>query len=212
MTACSKIALAAAYLVTCFAQIIKDCENSGNGFGQRDESDENFGHYNRSATDGDERVSFVKTAIGQRLHHLYFWHLADLMGVLKNVLNVLSPEVAADSDTVPRETTSTQRARVNRRNSVNVDEDKDERRAKKKFREALELSLKDIGEGLKGGNKVRAISALRVAIRAEEQQMMSLKFKCLTCTADEKAICEELMAHHGNRLAEYEIEMADLKV
>jgi hypothetical protein len=113
---------------------------------------------------------------------------------------------------VPRETTSTQRARVNKCNSINVDEDKEERRAKKKFREALELSLKDIGEGLKGGNKVRAISALRVAIRAEEQQLMSLKFKCLTCTADEKAICKELMAHHGNGLAEYDIEMADLKV
>jgi hypothetical protein len=53
MTGCSKIALAEAYLVTCFAQIIKDCEISGNGFGQRDESDENFGHYNRSATAGD---------------------------------------------------------------------------------------------------------------------------------------------------------------
>jgi hypothetical protein len=198
-------------LLLCCAKIIKDCENSGNGFGQRDESDENFGHYERSAaTDGDERVSFVKTAIGQRFHHLYFWHLADLMGVLKNVLNVLSAEVAADTDTVPRETTSTQRSRV-KRSSPTVDEEQEERRAKKKFREALELSLKDIGDGLKGGNIVRAITALRVAIRAEETLLQTLKFKSLMCTENEKELCDELMQHHGNRVAEYELEMAVLK-
>jgi hypothetical protein len=91
--------------------LIKDCERSGNGFGQRDVSDDSFGQFDVELSMGDERAAFVKPHTGQRFHHLYFWYLADLMGVLKNVLNVLSPEVAGDTDKIPGDTASTQRSR-----------------------------------------------------------------------------------------------------
>jgi hypothetical protein len=77
--------------------IIKDCECSGNGFGQRDVSDDSFGEFNPEAFDitrGDKRSAFVKPYLGQRFHHLYFWHLCETMGVLKTILNVLLPEVS----------------------------------------------------------------------------------------------------------------------
>jgi hypothetical protein len=136
------------------------------------------------------------------------------MGVLKHVLNVLSPEVAADADTVPRETVTTQRARIsNKRNSPpNADEEQAERRAIKKYRESMEATLKDIGEGLRGGNIVRSIAALRKAIGNEEDKLQILKWRSLKCSSeDEKVMCDELMAHHADRLADYTDEMDELK-
>ena len=46
--------------------------------------------------DGGDRGSYVNLKYGRRSHHLYLWHIGDTMGVLKNVLGVLSGEVALD--------------------------------------------------------------------------------------------------------------------
>jgi hypothetical protein len=181
-------------------QIIKDCEQSGNGFGQRDVSDEAFGQF--ESENGDERSSFVKVHLGQRFHHLYFWHLADLMGVLKNVLNVLSAEVSADTDNIPDNTASTQRSK--RRSSS--DDERDEG-AKKKFREGVQSSLKMIGEGLKEANILSTIVSTRAAVRAEEDKVHNLMMKCLLCTPEEKVVFENIMAHHSSRVATYEEEL-----
>jgi hypothetical protein len=150
----------------------------------------------------------VKTGVGQKFHHLYFWHLCEEMGVLKNVLNVLSAEVAGDTDSPPGETTCTQK----RRTRVNVSDDEDERTGKKKFREDVAKSLKSIGEGMKSANTLRAIVAMRAAIRAEEDKLQMLRFRVIVCSEEEKKVCESLTAHHANRVADYEDELADLIV
>jgi hypothetical protein len=191
--------------------IIKDCERSGNGFGQRDVSDDSFGEFDPEAFDttrGDERSAFVKPHLGQRFHHLYFWHLCETMGVLKTVLNVLSPEVSGDTDSVPGSTTSTQKKR---RGSVPSDDD-EERVAKKKFREGVQLSLKSIGDGLTYGNILQAIVTTRHAIRAEEDKVMAIKVRCIVCSTEEKELYESLSDHHQSRVAEYEEELAALLV
>jgi hypothetical protein len=187
--------------------IIADCEQSGNGFGQRDMADDSFGVFDPEydTQRGDERASFVKTHLGQRFHHLYFWHLCDTMGVLKTVLNVLSPEVAVDCENVAADTTSTLRRR-----SRTPSDDEEERSAKKKFREGVQLSLKSIGDGMKEGNLIQAIVTTRAAIRAEEDKVMSLKIKLITCTPEENEIFAAIVDHHQGRIHEYDEELASL--
>jgi hypothetical protein len=165
-------------------------------------SDEAFGQF--EAENGDERASFVKLHLGQRFHHLYFWHLADLMGVLKNVLNVLSAEVSADTDNIPDNTASTQRSKRRAGSDDERDEDK------KKFRNCVQSSLKMIGDGLKEGNILSAIVTTRAAIRAEEDKVQNLMVKCILCTPEEKTVFEKLMAHHSGRVETYEEELLAL--
>jgi hypothetical protein len=194
-------------VLTChWHQIIKDCEKSGNGFGQRDSSDDSFGQFDVAMSMGDERSSFVKVHTGQRFHHLYFWHMADLMGVLKNVLNVLSPEVSGDTDNIPGDTASTQRSRRGR-----ADEERDEDRvAKKLFREGVQSSLIMIGSGLRDANNIQAIVTTRAAIHREEEKIQSFTVKCLTCPPEEKRIYDGLIVQLTGRVAGYEEELAVL--
>ena len=98
-----------------FEQIIADWEKSGNGFGQRNCSDDkDYGHFtdeHLQLEEGDNRMNFVKTHLGQRSHHAYFWDISEEVGVLDNVLNVLSDDVAADCDNVPSGTATVQNKR-----------------------------------------------------------------------------------------------------
>ena len=48
--------------------------------------------------DGDNRASFLRREYYNREHLLYLWHLADTLGILSNMLNVLSKDVAIDCD------------------------------------------------------------------------------------------------------------------
>jgi hypothetical protein len=150
----------------------------------------------------------VKVHLGQRFHHLYFWHLADIMGVLKNVLNVLSPEVSADTDNIPDNTVTTQKSRRGR--SISDDERDEDRSAKKKFRMGVQSSLKTIGDGLRDANIIQAIVSTRTAISREEDKVHNLMMKCLLCSPEEKAIFENIMAHHSSRVEQYEEELLAL--
>ena len=79
--------------------LISDWEKSGNGFGQRREADSDFGHMTEDhLQDGDVRSSFLKDWKGQKEHHLCLWHLADSLGILCNVVNVLSKIIAVSLD------------------------------------------------------------------------------------------------------------------
>jgi hypothetical protein len=132
--------------------------------------------------------------------------MADVMGVLKNVLNVLSPEVAGDTDNIPGDTASTQKTRRGR-----ADEDRDEdRAAKKKFREGVQFSLKTIGDGLRDANSIQAIVTTRAAIHREEEKIQSFTLKCLTCSPEEKKIYQGLMIQLSDRVAGYEEELLAL--
>jgi hypothetical protein len=79
--------------------IIYDWEKSGNGFGQRALSDAGWGHFSaehHQHEDGDNRANFLRTDYYNKEHLLYLWHLGDTLGILSNMLNVLSKEVAID--------------------------------------------------------------------------------------------------------------------
>jgi len=73
--------------------------------------------------------------MGHRNHHLYFWHLSDKMGILDDVLNTLSYEVAADSDNVR---TNAQEVVTKRKR---MSEDQEEKQHKKSFRNKVGTSL-----------------------------------------------------------------------
>ena len=121
-------------------QIIANWEQSGNGFGQREAGDEEYGHFgneNRQA-DGDNRASFIQSQLGHKSHHLFLWHLSDKMGILNDVLNTLSPEVAADSDNVRTDTSQVQNKRKR------PGDDEEEKKHKRSFREKVGSSLAHI--------------------------------------------------------------------
>jgi hypothetical protein len=200
-------------------QIIKAWETSGNGFGQlvpRTEDDENFGHYDPSRmTDGDNRKSFIKKSSGHRLHHLYFWVLADECGMLKNVLNVLSADVSGDADRVPGDTALTKKARLGVRSSPT----EDIREVKKqKYRDGVQDALASIGQGMNEFNKMKdysiglhrlsvtndAIAQVRNCIRAEEASIQKFKLGLiLATTAGEKELYEGLLSHHLQRVEDF---------
>jgi hypothetical protein len=141
---------------------------------------------------------------------LYFWHLAEEMGVLKNVLNVLSAEVSADTDNAPNNTAAPQR---NRRSRISGDDEREEdRAAKKKFRAGVQSSLKVIGDGLRDANILTTIVNTRSATCAEEDRVHQMLMKILICTPEEKKpIFEEIKLHHSKpAIATYEEELARL--
>lgn len=77
----------------------------------RDEEDPTFGQFtvrHAGTKDGDNRSAFVVQHLGHCIHHLYLWHLSDEMGVLSNVLNKLSKNVATESSKVPADTAQVQ--------------------------------------------------------------------------------------------------------
>jgi len=119
-------------------QIVANWEQSGNGLGQRETGDDECGHFDdaNKHSDGDNRASFIQPQMGHKSHHLHLWHLSDKMGILNDVLNALSPEVAADSDNV-----RTDAAQVQNKRKRPGEEDEAEKKHKKNFRDNVGTSL-----------------------------------------------------------------------
>jgi hypothetical protein len=85
-------------------KIIAKWELSGNGFGQRAITDDDFGHLGDEEMEaGDNRGNFLDSMTKE--HILYFWHLSDKNELLKNVLSVIAETSSADSENY--QTTST---------------------------------------------------------------------------------------------------------
>ena len=79
-------------------KIIANWEISGNGFGQREPEDADYGHMDEERLSaGDNRSHFLWDKAKE--HILYFWHMADRSELLKNVLNVICHSSVANSDT-----------------------------------------------------------------------------------------------------------------
>jgi hypothetical protein len=185
----------------------------------RELDDEDFGHFDPDrCPDGDNRKTFIKRLKGHRLHHLYFWNLADELGMLKNVLNVLSAEVSGDCDNVPGDTALTANAR--RRASpppVVLVEDEREKK-KQKYRDGVTDALNSIGKGMHDFNKMKdyslglhrltttndAIAQVRNCIRSEEACIQKFRLSLLLATTDgEKELFEQLVTHHTSRVEDY---------
>ncbi|CAB9522913.1 expressed unknown protein [Seminavis robusta] len=77
-------------------KIIAKWELSGNGFGQRVEEDEAFGHLGEDELQcGDNRANFLDSQTKE--HILYLWHVSDDQEILKNVMSVISESCAAST-------------------------------------------------------------------------------------------------------------------
>ncbi|CAB9524440.1 hypothetical protein SEMRO_1537_G280720.1 [Seminavis robusta] len=77
-------------------KIIAKWELSGNGFGQRHEGDDEFGHLGEDELQcGDNRANFLDSQTKE--HILYLWHIADQEEVLKHVMAVIAESSSATS-------------------------------------------------------------------------------------------------------------------
>ena len=213
----SRLADARAKLIV----IISKWERSGNGFGQRDVDDPRFGHFN--AGKGDCRADFVKDTHGQKSHHLYLWHLSDIMGVLKNVLTVLSQEVAGDSSRCPVDLSLTQKKRAR----VDAEDPSVVEAKKQVFRDEISVALKDIGDGMKQAVAIQqksvavqekqlfaaSIVTLRAAISEEEDKLERFTFKLMSLDPSEQpgpaAELKRLIDRHDLRLKDYDEQMEE---
>ncbi|CAB9519921.1 hypothetical protein SEMRO_1058_G236420.1 [Seminavis robusta] len=78
-------------------KIIAKWELSGNGFGQRVEEDDAFGHLGEEELQcGDNRANFLDSQTKE--HILYLWHVSDDQEILKNVMCVIADSCAASSE------------------------------------------------------------------------------------------------------------------
>ena len=193
--------------VLCTAQMITAWEASGNGFGQRTNNDSQFGHFDlaEQTENGDNRGNFVQSHLGQRVHHLYLWHLTDKMGVLQNVLNILSSDVGADGDNVRTNSSEVQNRRRRR------DEEETERAERKQFRLTVGASLTQLAKT----NQHMASTAKESSIREEEGTLLKMKVDRLKAIAENDrarvSLYDELIDHHQARIYNYCEELTAMK-
>ena len=172
--------------------MISAWETSGNGFGQRSREDHEFGHFDpeEQTENGDNRANFVQPHLGQRVHHLYLWYLADKMGVLKNVLNILSADVGADGDNVRTDTAEVHNRRRRRETEENEREDR------KQFRQAIGASLTALAKT----NQHMAITSKESSLREEEAIVLKLKLDRIRAAEDDNSarmhLLDDLIDHH----------------
>ncbi|CAB9517520.1 expressed unknown protein [Seminavis robusta] len=99
-------------------KIIAKWELSGNGFGQRVQEDEEFGHLGEDLLQcGDNRANFLDSQTKE--HILYLWHVSDDQEILKNVMSVISESCAAStvacSSVAPSDNASARKRKVDER-------------------------------------------------------------------------------------------------
>jgi len=96
--------------------IISRWEASGNGAGQRLESDPEFGNTTfatqsqETYIEGDNRRSFIQ---GEPTHCLYLWNILESLGLLYNFREKIAETVAADANSVSSTTSSRKRRKGN---------------------------------------------------------------------------------------------------
>ena len=181
-------------------QIVANWELSGNGLGQRTEEDKGFGEFtddHLDCEDGDNRSTYIQIHKGHRFHHLYLWHLSDTMGVLNNVLNILSKEVGADSGNVHIDT-----ARVQRTRKRSNGDDEEEIADRCLFRKTLGVSMAQV-----------AISQKEESIRREEEQAFKYKMMLYDMSdnpgnqsSDRFLFVQRALQKHDDRIKEYTLE------
>ena len=164
--------------------------------------DADFGRFDaeEAGLAGDIRASFLNPTMGHKVHHLYLWYLADKMGVLQNVLNVLSSEVASDGDNIHA---TTQNVQHPQRSKLTQD-DEHKKKEHRAFRIAVGSSLTAI-----------AITSKEEALRRKEDKVERFTVKSMEAEEDgndrKQKYYEGLAEHHSRRVAEYMEEIEDMK-
>jgi hypothetical protein len=188
--------------------LISNWEKSGNGFGQqlnREFDEDGYGHKD-VLVDGDDRSSFVNY---KTIHpyHLYLWDRSDNMGVLKNVICVLSNAVSADCENIPMDLSKTQK----KRGAPKAEEETSaaDKKQKKQFREGVMSSLKNIGDGLLQGNVIHCVDTIRIAISREEDKVERAETNMVNSNDPAmKERYQNIIDHHGAKICGLEAELA----
>ena len=199
-------------------QIVANWEQSGNGFGQRDKSeDTTWGQCSEAhmrLEPGDNWSSYILVTMGHRVHHLYLWHLADTMGILCRVLNVLSPEVAAGNENCPTDTAAVQQPQRNSRNNrsrVSFSDDEDANVSSKKRR--TERKQEAFRVGVVASLSSISLSQVQECLSREEGLIRGFKLALMepNMTIPKIELCEELIEHHTNKAIAFEKEIETVR-
>jgi len=185
-------------------------ETSGNGFGQREEGSDEFGHFSGdhlTLITGDNRSGFIQEAKGHGVHHLFLWHLADSMGILSNVLNVMSPEVSASSENIPAETAAVQRPRKRRLSAADEAAEKTNKRREDARRESFQV-------GVVASLSCISISQVQEQISRKEACIREFRLALLEprMSNDKRELYNELIEHHQNKVAKFELDVKEMRV
>lgn len=160
-------------LLSFYFKIVRDWEKSGNGFGQRVHTEEEWGHFHGcyNMQDGDNRGSFLPNDVSNREHLLYFWDLSEEEGVLGNMLNILAKDVAVDCH--GNLTVDTSRVQHKRKRTIQDEAEQSERKA---FRDSLGSSMKSIAmTQLKENLRVTLEMAAKYEVKALTEDNLSIK-------------------------------------
>ena len=156
--------------------MVHDWERSGNGFGQRSTQDSSWGHYSEEHQDGDNRGSFLHSDLANKEHLLYFWHLADTEGILKNMLNVLAKDVRIDCD-----------------GHMRVDTSQVQHKRKKPDDDAEQKDRQNFRAGLNQAMTSVAITAIRENLRATIAKAAECEVNALVEMNEKvRLVCERL--------------------
>jgi len=139
--------------------------------GDEDAEWRHFSEDHLELEEGDNQANFVRSELGHRPHHLFLWHLSDVMGVLSRVLNVISPEVAANCENVALDVQQVQRSSTKRRRDADKEEKKRsamKQKHKEAFRIGLVASLTSI-----------SMSQVSDRIMKEEDNVRKFKFQLI---------------------------------
>jgi hypothetical protein len=156
--------------------------------------DKRFGTYT-GTIEGDDRASFI--AKGQE-YLLYLWYMADKMGILNLVLQVLDSNVSADGDRVPRDTQGVQQTRRKK------NEDEKEQQKRDEFRVSVGGSLKTI-----------AMNTMIDALRKEEEFVLSCSEALMDAEDNnnerKRKLYEEKVKYHKGLVAGYRKKLATMQ-
>jgi len=152
--------------------VISAWEQSGNGFGMpRQENDPDFGKVTEdSFVEGDNRAAFLKQYY-DKMYLLHFWAQSDNLGILSNVMSVLSKAVAGDCDG----NLFTETAAVQHRRKRVLEKKKHEKQAKR-FRAQVGSSLK----ALASSSEAMALAGIRENIQKLQGSIDAVEVKWFT--------------------------------
>lgn len=184
---------------------------SGNGFGQRDAETEEWGHFAEAHLQlqcGDNRSEFILPQKGHRVHHLCLWHLADMTGILSNVLNIMSAEVAANSQNVATDTAQVQRS--SKKRQADRDSDSDEQKKKATFMEKKQEAFQ---MGVVASLSSISIAQVQESLGREEDKVREFRLKLLSASmsGDERDLYESLVDHHTSKVSKFEDEIKQIR-
>ena len=129
------------------------------------------------------------------------------MGVLSNVLNIMSPEASASSENIPAETAAVQRPRKRRVSAAEEAAEKTNKRREDARHESFQV-------GVLASLSCISVSQVQEQISREEARIREFRLALLEprMSNDKRELHNELMEHHQNKVAKFELDVKEMRV